>query len=375
MISEQELYEAVVAYKHNGNNKTRAAEALGISRGKMRARIKKARKRNMLAEFEGPEVPEGYLIEKDTIQVRDGEVVQAWVRRKRDADITEAAVDALKDTFDQYKGGSALSKPPAYADGDLATVYVIGDHHLGMYAWAKEAGVDYDVNIAKQLLERTALQLVSITPKSEVGIVLNLGDFFHADTDAARTSKSQNQLDTDTRHYKILQTGVQLMMKVIDLAKQKHKRVIVKNIQGNHDEYATLALTVALSTFYDNDPRVTIDMDDPKFFWFQWGKVFLASSHGDKVKAENMPNVMAAYKPRIWGDTSYRYALMGHVHSRKRGGGEEFGAVWESFQTLAGKDAWHRGMGYASGRSMTAITYHKDQGELTRNLVNIEGPK
>jgi hypothetical protein len=41
-----------------------------------------------------------------------------------------------------------------------------------------------------------------------------------------------------------------------------------------------------------------------------------------------------------------------------------------SFRT-GNKDAWHTASGYRSGQNLQCITYHKDHGEIARNLVNI----
>lgn len=43
----------------------------------------------------------------------------------------------------------------------------------------------------------------------------------------------------------------------------------------------------------------------------------------------------------------------------------------ESFQTPAPADAWHVGRGYRANRSLTSITYHRADGEVSRNKVNI----
>jgi hypothetical protein len=47
------------------------------------------------------------------------------------------------------------------------------------------------------------------------------------------------------------------------------------------------------------------------------------------------------------------------------------GVIWESFRTLAGKDAWTASKGYRSGRDMYAIVHAKDYGEVERHRVDI----
>jgi hypothetical protein len=45
--------------------------------------------------------------------------------------------------------------------------------------------------------------------------------------------------------------------------------------------------------------------------------------------------------------------------------------MFESFRTLAAKDAWHSGQGYRSGRDMKCIILHKEFGEIGRQTVNL----
>ena len=79
---------------------------------------------------------------------------------------------------------------------------------------------------------------------------------------------------------------------------------------------------------------------------------------------------MAADRAEDWGDTEYRYWYTGHIHSKNS---MEFpGCTWESFRTLAAKDAWHSAMGYRSGRDMNSITLHKEYGEVGRNTASIK---
>jgi hypothetical protein len=122
--------------------------------------------------------------------------------------------------------------------------------------------------------------------------------------------------------------------------------------------------------FFDGNPRVEIDDDPSKFFCHQFGRTLITATHGDMLKPARMPGYVASRWPDEWGATRHRYAYFGHVHHSSRGG-EEDGLIWETFQTLAAKDAWHAGEGYQSGRSMTAITHHKETGELTRNRVTV----
>lgn len=375
-LNDEDLVALVDAYRIAGSNAAETARRLGLPERTVRNRLHAAARRNIggLAESLGGLVPPGFTIKgTSTLYGSDGSPTAQWVKTQAEAPEREAILEALHGAFSQYENKRVPLPAPRLNEPDLATVYMLADHHLGMYAWARETGENYDLGIAKRILFDAMTELVARSPASETAVVLNLGDFFHSDSDENRTRQSGNPLDVDTRYAKVLQLGVDLMLMCIDLALHKHLKVIVRCLPGNHDPYAALALTVAIAAFYASDPRVEVDTDPSPFFWWTFGDVFVAATHGDKVKPGDMPGVMASYKPKEWGAAKFRYAYFGHVHHKAIGGGEHHGVIWETFQTLAAKDAWHKGMGYSSGRSMTAITLDRKRGEIFRHIVNLVG--
>lgn len=315
------------------------------------------------------ELPDGHIVKGVSALVdADGRVMAQWIKTRSDP--TFSALDeAIRARFDRYQGHAVLPPAPSVTDPDKLTVYNIADHHLGMFAWGVETGADYDLKIAEAVLRGAMAKLVALAPPAQTAVVLNLGDFFHSDSNHNRTERSGNALDVDSRYAKILGIGVQLMIDCVELALQKHERVIVRCLPGNHDPHSALALTVALAAFFRSNPRVDIDTDPSRFFVYSFGKTLISATHGDMLKPEQMPGFLASRFPREWGQTEHRYAYFGHVHHRSKGGGEQFGVVWETFQTLAAKDSWHAAMGYVSGRSMVAITHDREAGEEFRHIT------
>lgn len=374
--SDEVLRQTIQVYDEEGHNQTAAARRLGITRSSLQNRLERATQRGIVPLYAAQGLPPGMVATgaSTLVDPATGEQKLQWVKTKLELSQT-AIIEGLEQVLADYKGKSVPVKSPPLVVQDLATFYIVSDHHLGMYAWKKETGADYDVEIGKHILQETAGKLIDQTPPSEVAVVLNLGDFFHSDSNENRTRRSGNALDVDTRFQNVLNVGVYLLIDVIEKVKAKHRHVIVRNNIGNHDPYGTLALAMALKTFYSNDPRVTVD-DSPNPLWFwEFGKVMVGSTHGDMIKHTDMPGVMATKAASMWGRTEHRYIYLGHVHHRSIGGGEKVGAVWETFRTLASKDGWHHQSGYSSGRSMVAITHHKETGEKYRYTETIEGPK
>ena len=61
-------------------------------------------------------------------------------------------------------------------------MYMIGDHHFGMLADSetKMDDDDWDIKIATQILIDSTARLSKRVGDAEVGVLLNVGDFFHA---------------------------------------------------------------------------------------------------------------------------------------------------------------------------------------------------
>lgn len=377
MVSDDDLRAVVEAYQ-KFPSKAQAAEALGMPITTFKDRLGLANRRNLTGIAFGGEVPEGYLMSNTTQEWRNNETKQREWRRLWPVHGSEE----IRVQLEEWANKAITPLPeiaPFWAfDPDKAdfvnpnmfhqaTVYSIPDVHLGQYSWGRETGgKSYDLDIARQTVRGTFARLVANAPATGEAIVLGLGDYFHADGNDARTPKSGNALDVDSRFGKVQWVGAELVIEMVDMALQKHSHVTVKVLRGNHDPRGQETLTIALWFRYLGNPRVTVDRQPATHWFFQWGKVMIAAHHGHETKPESMPGVMAAYEPAMWGDTLYRYAYLGHLHHRMRGLDERSGAIWEVFQAITAKDAWNREQGHASGRSITAIVLDKEKGEVMR---------
>jgi hypothetical protein len=366
--------EVVEAYVRNGHNAAATGRELGIARSTVQWHISQAALKGDIAP-ELRKTPVGFNVKRLTQHVNNQGLKEEWTQFTPESATYEATLEAIDRTMEKHAGivpEILLNVGPQMED--LATFYPIIDHHLGLYSWEPETGANYDLTIATKILRESLLDLISQTPNSTRAVILNIGDFFHSDNNRNRTERSANVLDADGRYAKILEIGIDLELYAIELALTKHSCVEVRNLPGNHDPYATIALNSSIRQAFKNNPRVHVSRDPSPFFFWRFGKVLVGATHGDMIKHTDMPSVMAAYAARDWGETEHRYVYLGHVHHKSMGGGERFGATWETFRTLAPKDAWASQSGFASGRSMVAITHHRDTGEKYRNTVTIAGP-
>jgi hypothetical protein len=327
------------------------------------------------AEAEGPHepVPEGHQVKGiSTYFGADGSVAGQWVKTDRKATEQWALfLDAAQKATDSYRGIAAPTPGPATANEELEVFYPLGDPHIGMLAWGRETGESFDLKIAERTLFDTVDLLIERAPAAERGILVNVGDFFHADDDTQRTPTGGNKLDVDCRASKVAQIGFGLMRRMVDRMLEKHPKVKVINVCGNHDPKMSRMLSMWLAAVYEREPRAEIEPSENPFVYHKFGTNLVGVCHGDGAKPEQLGAIMAADQPRWWGDTEFRMWLTGHIHhlTRKELPGN---VVVESFRTMASRDYWHHWKGYRAGRSLNAIALHHDHGEAARFTVGLK---
>src|SRR5690606_24648958 len=138
---------------------------------------------------------------------------------------------------------------------------------VNLLTWERETGVNWDLKIAERVIGQGIEDAIARTTPAGTAIVLGGGDLTHADNNENRTARSGNVLDVDGRHQKGLETAGRLMVRTIDAALRNNGHVIVRVLQGNHDEHTAVAIGYFLLAWYRNEPRVTVDVDASLFFW------------------------------------------------------------------------------------------------------------
>lgn len=282
--------------------------------------------------------------------------------------LLEQFAEGLKD---ELSGLHIPLEPPKAIDKNLMSIYLIGDHHIGLSAWSEETGSeDWDVSKSEKILDDAVDRLVSVSPASEVGCLVNLGDFFHIQDASSSTPNSKNLLDSDGSWGRIIRAGSHLIKRVILRMLEKHKKVMVVNARGNHDPDAALFLNTAIQMYFENDKRVEVLDNFNKFVWFRFGKNLVVTHHGDKINANRLYEAITRNLRKEWGEADHVYCYLGHIHHKDAK--EVGGMTIEHFGVLPPPDSWHNASGYGAERTMTCIVLHKQFGEEARLKVNAE---
>lgn len=360
---------------------TKAAKKLGVSRRAVDRGIK-------LVEAKAASVgvaphrdltrqtAEGFEAKRiSTAYKDDGSVALQWVIQeplKRDMRTKiEALLDGLVDDITGLKNPQ---KPPKEVDSDYCAMYLIGDHHFGMLADSdtKFDDNDWDVKIATKILSNSVDRLAQRVGNAHTGVLVNVGDFFHADS-SANTTTAGTPVDVDTRIGKTFKLAGRLFQILIDKMLETHQEVVVINVRGNHDSDMACHLSSCLELLYDKEPRVDVLKNYSKFLHWEWENNLFVYHHGDRVKHEQILQAVVTNLDEEWSRCKHRYCHMGHIHHQMS---KEIGTlIFEHFSSMTSTDQWHSDSGYGANRSMTAIVYHKDYGEDSRVKINVDAVK
>jgi hypothetical protein len=367
--------EILAAIEQHGSER-KAAAALGLSHGTISGMVARVKQRAARSGY-SPEhemthvVPDGYLVKGvSTYFDANGNPRAQWVKSsldvERQAEIMREACAAMAESLPRVK--------PAQRAGDtiaaLCNLVVFTDYHMGMLAWHKEGGDDWDLKIAESLLLTSFVHMVESAPKAASCVVSIQGDFLHSDGLLPVTPAHKHVLDTDGRFSKIVASAIRVLRRLIDHALVKHERVHLVICEGNHDESSSVWLRQMFAALYEAEPRMTVNDSELPFYVHQHGETMLAFHHGHKVSNEQLPMLFAAQYPKLWGATTKRYCHTGHRHHVDEK--EYAGMIVTQHPTLTARDAHSARGGWISGRAATAITYHERFGQVGRTIVTPE---
>ncbi len=363
--------------EHGSNSK--AAAALGLNRRGVDKTVKRI-EGYAAAKGVAPhrdlvhQTAEGFDAKRvSTAYKEDGTVALQWViqepQKRSLKERLDLMIEGVKEDLDGFK---APAPAPAEVSDDYLAMYMIGDHHFGMLAdsESKVDDDDWDIKIATEILIDATDRLASRVGNAKTGVLLNVGDFFHADSSFNTTTKG-TPVDVDTRIGKTFKLAGRLFNILIEKMLQTHEKVVVVNVRGNHDYDMACHLSSCLELLYSKEPRVEIVQNYSKFISYQWHNNLFVFHHGDRIKHEQILQTVIKNLDDEWAESKNRYCHLGHIHHHQAR--EIAGMHFEHWGALCSTDQWHSDSGYGAERSMTAVVYHKDSGEDSRVKIKVEG--
>jgi hypothetical protein len=401
----EELLLTLAAYEAADRNQTRAAASLDISRQALQDRLKQAALRGMMgAEPVLPgfviaetntthhasgairstsirQVPEpgpkfealpGFdLKQRSTLASGSGDIKLQWSIERPEARAQQLAMRAVVEGFiDEIPRAEPVPFLMLDRREDLLNQYTITDAHFGKLSWGEECGSDYDLKIAEQMWLDWFSMSLRLSPDAATGILAQLGDMLHYDSQLSVTPTHGHVLDSDSRLQKMIRVVIRVLRRMVRMMLGKYDHVHLIMADANHDTTGEAWLREMFAAFFEDETRITVDRSPSTYYAYEFGATSLFYHHGHKKGPKVVDGVFAGRFREIYGRTKFSYGHLGHRHA------DELLTTSlmkiEQHETLASPDAHEANGGYPIGRSAKVITYSKLFGEVGRNIVTPE---
>jgi hypothetical protein len=353
-----------------------AAQHLGVHHSGISACIVRLKKRAALRGYSPDHdmthlVPEGFLVRgTSTYYNKDSKPTGQWVKSVIDPAKLEELMREMWATFAaDLPKAPTINREKNYIP-QLLNLYTFTDYHLGMLAWHKEGGADWDLDIAVELLRKSFLLMMQRCPLAKKCIINIQGDFLHTDGLKAITPGHGHILDADSRYRKMCLSALNIIKEMVCLALTRHEEVELLICEGNHDEAGSGWMQLCFQMHFADNPRVTVHDQALPFYAIQHGNTMLAFHHGHKMKNEQLPLLFASQFGKMWGATTKRYCNTGHRHHLDVK--EHSGMTVMQHPTLAARDAHASRGGWFSERIAIGLTFHENFGKWDEKWVTPE---
>jgi len=245
------------------------------------------------------------------------------------------------------------SKAIKHKRGNYTAVIGLTDLHIG------KRGVDgFNSNVAStralkttHIAKERALEMWGVPDQ---WVITCGSDMLHVDNYRGTTERG-TPMDTDTDPVSMLAIAYSTMETIVENLKQTASVKVVA-ISGNHDRLLSSALGMMLSARYTGEDSVEVIDGSLGSSYIRYGKTLLGFNHGDTIKHEKLPNIMAGERPKDWGECHGNWEwFTGHFHCLTLKVHEYNGCrVWV-MPALSGTDRWHKLMGYNLNRNQLAM--------------------
>lgn len=355
MNSEQ---KRALELRNAGMSRAEIAAAMGLTERQVKTRLDYARRwLDADPAARGAAVAAGSTTLPHSFWKRDG---QYSVYYKVDQE-ARGGSDLLSQVSYAFKDIPAyVPKEVTINHSDILSAYCLFDAHIGMRAWGKETGSDdYDLNLAEQDIKSAFARLSARAVEGGEAVLIVGGDTLHSDSNENVTPASKHPLDVDGRQRLVVEVAIRSIAWAIEHLSTRHEKVTVKVHRGNHDIVSHLILAFALKERYRDVNRIVVDMVETDWFWKQWGKVALFTTHGDRGSPERFIGKMADICP-FWSAAPHRIAISGHIH--KMQSSRIHGAMWHSVDAFCPADEY--GSQFSGRRGLAMMQLDKEHGNI-----------
>ena len=123
-----------------------------------------------------------------------------------------------------------------------------------------------------------------------------------------------------------------------------------------------------------NYKGVTFDVTANPRKYYRFGANLLGFAHGDSVKREALPMLMATESAHDWAEAKHRVWHTGHLHHNKKVSFKTTDTIGSVevlvLPSLSGSDAWHHRAGYNAPHKADAFVWDAERGLDTTFTFN-----
>ena len=372
-ISDEQYIQAFQNIK-NGSTQNIEAERLGIIPRSLRKAKQRLTRKGLWDHGNGNDpVPEPYFVKgKSQYYDKDGKPAGVWVKSDLDKERwLEIIETAAKEFYQDLPPIQVAEVPSGYLDKDIIPWFQIGDAHCGMLAHKDEVGASFDLDIFEsELCEAMSILIDECTPRERC-VIQDLGDFTHYETFDGITMASGHKLDFDTRYPKMIRVAIRTFRFIVERALSKFKYVDVIINQGNHSRSNDIWMRELIDVAYGHTGRVTAINNESVFIPYRMGNTFVMCHHQDKTKGQRLCEVMVTDFRQDYGEASFHYIDVGHIHTRVMA--REYGdIIVESWNQLAASDKYAHDFGWRSRSCLNRVDRSRTYGEVGRRKLPVE---
>jgi len=310
---------------------------------------------------------------QSTLQARKGEYIRErnkaiWEDIKADAErYREWSQTVARPLLDQLDATAPPDIDTPERTEEHAAVLFPTDLHLDQEN-VDGSGIGHNRREALRCHQSLLDKIETIGAPETVYLAVG-SDMWNVDTDAGTTTAGTRQ-HNDRRPASTVGFVAQVGRKLIDMTRGLTDDLRVLTVPGNHDRRTCQLYHWAIREIYQDCPDVSVVGEPIQRQYYRYGNNLIIFAHGDKLgggqtgKSKTLSATAANEEPQMWGETTHRYAHVGHLHSYQ---GHDDGVWIEHAPTSTPADEWHEREGYVrSQRGQMAWLYEADGGQMAR---------
>lgn len=246
-------------------------------------------------------------------------------------------------------------------NNDSVTVLGAVELHLGKEVREFDVGENYDTDIA---IERYETIINVLCEEQEYRksnkLIYGIGnDFINVDTPANTTTNGTFQYG-GISSYELFDIALELQLKSLLTLREQYNEIEVVLVKGNHANQLEYALFRALQQRFINDDVVSFRDDYKEIQAIELGNTSVFMTHGDSNYKRTIESMSKEFY-KIYGNTEFRYILLGHLHHKQKI--EELnGFTVFRLSSPSGIDRWHYKERYVSQAGQDIFTFSKETG-------------